>query len=91
MIFGMDCICITELNLNSSKIENMILYDMKTGELKQISPKFYEQEGMNLPVNGDTEGMIYPFLIQKEDSQEMLIEYRYSTWDSMIKGENIYE
>ena len=93
-IWEMDCMLISELTQDLSKIKNLIWYDMISGELKPIPGSFYEDYRVYHPYDGSGKGIIYPYAVDKEEGDQPYdgdIEYRFMSLEDLLEGTGEYQ
>ena len=93
-IYGMDFMSITELDLESSEIENLYFYDMETGSLEQISSDFYEDFHVSVPFMWSEQGFAYAYAVNQREDQVAYVgdfEYRFMTLEDAVAGNDRYQ
>lgn len=93
-IWEMDCMLISELTQDISKIKNLIWYDMISGELKPIPDSFYEDYRVYHPYDGSGKGIIYTYAVDKEEGDQPYdgdIEYRFMSLEDLLEGTGEYQ
>lgn len=85
---------ITELDLESSEIENLYFYDMETGSLEQISSDFYEDFHVSVPFMWSEQGFVYAYAVNQREDQVAYVgdfEYRFMTLEDAVAGNDRYQ
>ena len=93
-IYGMDFMSITELDLESSEIENLYFYDMEIGSLEQISSDFYEDFHVSVPFMWSEQGFVYAYAVNQREDQVAYVgdfEYRFMTLEDAVAGNDRYQ